>query len=239
MPDNARPAGFPQNAPVIPTNRGVYALWAVFRRDPAHPFVEADGAAAELDQAIHVVTGTGVTVRGIYDVSGFKADTDLMIWMHGEDPRKLQQALRTLRRTHVFHGLIQHWNYMAVTRDAEFNKTHVPAFVQGKEPREWTCVYPFVRSHEWYLIREDARNRMLAEHGRAGHLFTEVLSNTMAAFALGDYEWIVPLESDDLTALVDLMRTLRYVDARLYVTQETPFFTGRRITSAEAAEVLL
>jgi chlorite dismutase len=79
---------------------------------------------------------------------------------------------------------------------------------------------------------------MLAEHGRAGAAYKSVIANTVAAFALGDYEWILPMESDDLTDLVDMMRDLRATDARLHVREEVPFFTGRRIATADVPEVL-
>ena len=79
---------------------------------------------------------------------------------------------------------------------------------------------------------------MLAEHGRRGAAFRSVLANTVASFALGDYEWILPLEADELTDLVDLMRDLRYTEARRHVREEVPFFTGRRIQPAEVVEVL-
>ena len=220
----------------------VYTMWAVFRRVPAPAGAgstapDAD-AATELEQAIARVEEAGVTVRGIYDVSGFKADADLMFWLHGADPAALQAGLRTLRRTALVAGLAPHWNYMAVHREAEFNKRHVPAFVRGVAPRDWISVYPFIRSREWYLLPDEDRSRMLAEHGRRGAQFRGILSNTVAAFALGDYEWVVPIESDSLTEITDMMRALRYVDARLHVVLETPFFTGHRITAAEAVEVV-
>jgi chlorite dismutase len=79
---------------------------------------------------------------------------------------------------------------------------------------------------------------MLAEHGRKGAAFRSVLANTVASFALGDYEWILPLEADELTDLVDMMRELRYTEARRHVREEVPFFTGRRIQPAEVVEVL-
>ena len=79
---------------------------------------------------------------------------------------------------------------------------------------------------------------MLAEHGRAGAAFTGVIANTVASFALGDYEWLLPLEADELTDLVDLMRDLRATDARRHVREEVPFYTGRRVSTAELVEVL-
>ncbi|WP_201778836.1 chlorite dismutase family protein [Streptomyces sp. 150FB] len=58
------------------------------------------------------------------------------------------------------------------------------------------------------------------------------------AFALGDYEWILPLEADDPLDLVDMMRTLRATRARSHVREEAPFFTGRRIELHELYELL-
>jgi chlorite dismutase len=114
----------------------------------------------------------------------------------------------------------------------------VPGFLRGIEPKGWMTIYPFVRSYEWYLLDPGERGRMLAEHGRQGAAFTNVVANTVASFALGDYEWLLPLESDELTDLVDLMRDLRATDARRHVREEVPFYTGRRISTAEIVEVL-
>ena len=79
---------------------------------------------------------------------------------------------------------------------------------------------------------------MLIEHGGKGGAYPGVQANTVASFALGDWEWILALESDELVELVDLMRHLRATEARRHVRDEVPFFTGRRIDVAELAEVL-
>ena len=79
---------------------------------------------------------------------------------------------------------------------------------------------------------------MLREHGVKGAAFKGVIANTVAAFALGDYEWLLPMEADEVTDLVDMMRDLRYTEARRHVREELPFYTGRRVTTREAAEVL-
>jgi chlorite dismutase len=210
-----------------------YTLWAVFRRDPTRP-----GATGILDAEIQAVERAGVTIRGFYDVSSLRADADIMIWLHGPDPQKLQWALRELRRSELLRDLLPTWNALAVHRDAEFSANHLPAFMRGKEPEKWLTVYPFVRSYEWYLLPEDERKAMLARHGRMGAAFPQVLANTVASFALGDYEWILGLEAPELVDLVDLMRHLRGADARLHVREEVPFYTGRRIDPGEIAEVL-
>jgi chlorite dismutase len=208
-----------------------YALWAVLRRDPSRP-----AGTIDLATAIAAVEARDVTIRGFYDVSGLRADADLMIWLHGESPETLQWALRELRRG--LPTLLPTWNAMGVHRDAEFTANHLPAFLRGKEPEAWLTVYPFVRSYEWYLLPDDERRAMLGEHGRKGSEYRQVLANTVAGFALGDYEWILALEAPELVDLVDLMRHLRQTDARRHVREEVPFYTGRRIPAAEIAEVL-
>ncbi|MFI8595550.1 hydrogen peroxide-dependent heme synthase [Microbacterium sp. NPDC078428] len=213
-----------------------FTLWAVWRRNPDAPVTET--GATELEDIVRLIEEGGVTVRGFYDVSGLRADADLMVWLHGDTAEDLQRDLRRLRRTELLKHLLPTWNAMGVHRDAEFNRQHVPGFLRGIPPREWLCLYPFVRSYEWYLLPEEERGRMLAEHGRKGAAFRGVLANTVASFALGDYEWLLPLEADDVVDLVDLMRDLRATDARRHVREEVPFFTGRRLRLDEVPEVL-
>ena len=216
-----------------------YTLWAVFRRDPSR--ISAVGDTAPLDSltaAVAAVEAAGVTVRGFYDVSSLRADADLMIWLHGGAPETIQWALRELRRNAMLAPLLPTWNAMGAHVDAEFSASHLPAFMKGKEPEAWLTVYPFVRSYEWYILPEEERRAMLADHGRKGGAYPQVLANTVASFALGDYEWILALEAPELVDLVDLMRHLRQTEARRHVREEVPFYTGRRIEIADIPEVL-
>jgi chlorite dismutase len=215
-----------------------YTIFAVLGAAAPGVRVIPTGAAEELDAAIARAAGAGVTVRGLYDVTGMRGEAEVMLWLHGEDPAAVQAALRDLRRTGLLRPLVSIWSAMGVHREAEFNKRHIPGYLRGESPRAWLCVYPFVRSYDWYLLADDERAAMLAEHGRKGAAFTDVVANTVSTFALSDYEWLLPLESDELLSLVDLMRALRATEARRHVREEVPFFTGRRVGAAELVEVL-
>ena len=68
--------------------------------------------------------------------------------------------------------------------------------------------------------------------------YPDVRANTVASFALGDYEWILAFEADDLHRIVDLMRELRATDARRHVREELPFYTGTRLPLAELVTTL-
>lgn len=219
-----------------------YAMFSVFALEEALP--EDDDERAQLVTAAESAVREGtpgrpagdLVVRGWYDVSGLRADADLMVWWHGDSVESVQGAYQRLRASELGRHLLPVWSVVALHRPAEFNRAHIPAFLAGEEPRAYLSVYPFVRSYEWYLLPEAERREMLVEHGRAAKDFADVRANTLAAFALGDYEWILAFEADALDRIVDLMRELRAVGARRHVREEIPFYTGPRVTLAEWAE---
>lgn len=212
-----------------------YTLWTVFKRDSD---LDRSEGVAGFDTLVGELAARGVVLRGTYDVSAMRNDADIMVWLHGPKPDDLQEAIRQIRRTYLFAETSIVFSAMGVHRDAEFTRNHSPSFALGKEPEAWLTVYPFVRSYEWYLLPAEERGKMLRDHGMLGRDFPQVLANTVASFALGDWEWILGLEAPELIDLVDLMRHLRYTDARNHVREEIPFYTGKRIDSAQVAEVL-
>jgi hydrogen peroxide-dependent heme synthase len=175
----------------------------------------------------------GVVVRGLYDVAGLRADADLMMWVHGPSLEAVQGAYQRLRASRLGASLTPAWSVVALHRAAEFNRGHVPAFLAGEQPRGYLCVYPFVRSYDWYLLPDDERRVMLRDHGIAAAEYKDVRANTMSTFALSDYEWLLAFEADELHRIVDLMRDLRATEARRHVREEVPFFTGPRVTLAD------
>jgi peroxiredoxin len=202
-------------------------MWSVFRVASPLP---ADRAAlgAEVEELIEQLGAKDVTVRGVYDVSALRADADVMVWWHSASSDALQDAYGRLRRTGLGRHLEPVWSQLALHRPAEFNKSHIPAFLADEQARAFVCVYPFVRSYEWYLLPDEERRAMLAEHGQLARGFPDVRANTVASFALGDYEWMLAFEADELHRIVDLMRELRASTARRHVREEVPFYTGRR-----------
>lgn len=216
----------------------VYALYPVFSAAPelrellASPDERAR-AAREVEELFASWEGT-VQVRGVYSTVGFRADADLMLWLVGPSADEVQRALVEFRRTRVGELLDPMWMFMGVVKPAEFSADHQPAFVKGDPPETYLCVYPFVRTAEWYLLPAEERAELLREHGGAGREFPDILANTTSAFGLGDWEWILAFESAKLDAIVDCIRRLRATKARLYTKEEVPFVTGIRKPVADA-----
>jgi hydrogen peroxide-dependent heme synthase len=200
-----------------------YVLYAAFHVPQPGMAEGADAAEAEA-----ALTSGGVILRGAYSLAGFRAEADLLLWLVGPTADALQDALVAFRHTQLGRALDAVWTNIGVHRDAEFNKAHIPAYLQGEEPRKYLCVYPFVRSLEWYLLEPQERSDMLREHGMMARDYADVRANTVSAFALGDYEWLLAFEAEELTRIVDLLRELRGARARAHMREELPFFTGIR-----------
>ncbi|MEA2460089.1 MAG: hypothetical protein QOH90_266 [Actinomycetota bacterium] len=167
-----------------------------------------------------------VEMRGAYSTAGFRADADLFFWWIARSADDIQDLLVAFRRTQVGRALTQTDQFLGIVRPAEFAKDHLPAFVQGKEPKKYCCIYPYVRTPAWYLLDPQERNQILREHGGAGREFDDVWANTTSAFGLGDWEWILTFEADGPERIVELLRRLRATEARRYTQVEIPFYTG-------------
>ena len=214
----------------------LYAHFLVLR---ATPELRALDAAAR-DQAFHDADvllkewSDRVTLRGAYSTVGLRADADLVLWLIAPSIELIQDLTVALRRTDLGRRLELSHAFTGIVRPAEFTRDHAPAFVRGEAPRRFLCVYPFVRTPEWYLLPPEERAGLLREHGEMGREFPDVLANTTSAFGINDWEWILAFEADDLGRIVDCIRRLREAEARRFTKVEIPFVTGIRKDVPEA-----
>jgi chlorite dismutase len=205
----------------------LYALYPVFKAQAAFRDLDADDAAQEIENLFKEWEGR-IAVRGVYSTVGFRADSDIMLWLIGSSPEEMQGALVQFRRTVAGRLLDPVWMFMGVVKPAEFTSDHSPAFARGEPPKRFLNVYPFVRTSEWYLLPPEERESLLREHGERGRQFPDVLANTTSAFGINDWEWILAFEADDLGRIVECIRALRESPARRYTKEEVPFVTGIR-----------
>lgn len=211
----------------------IYAYYPVFRTaaagDPADPRA-GDDLAQEVDEAeiLFKEWADRITLRGVYSTVAFRPRERLMMWWVAHAPDDIQDLLVAFRRTGLGRRLEQSHAFLGLVRPAEFTADHAPAFVKGDAPRRYLCVYPFVRTPEWYLLPAEERGAMLRDHGDIGRRSPEVLANTTSAFGLNDWEWILAFEADQLESIVESIRELRTAEARRYTKLEVPFITGIR-----------
>jgi chlorite dismutase len=121
--------------------------------------------------------------------------------------------------THSFVGLLQGSPY--VRRDAPAE----PALFSG-DRREYLVVYPFTKSADWYLTPREVRQGIMNEHMRVGHAYPQVDQLLANSFGLGDHDFLVAYETDDLAAFSALVRDLRGTEGRRSVLADSPILVG-------------
>ncbi len=219
----------------------LYTMYAVFRARAGADRLADElrrSAVAEVDAVLEQALAKDVYTRGSYDVGGYRSDADLMFWWTAPNPDDLQEVYQRFRATALGRATEPAWSAMGLHRPAEFNRSHIPAYVRREDPLHYVCVYPFVRSLEWYLLDPAERRAMLAEHGQLAREYEDVRANTVACFGLNDYEWLLAFEADELHRIVDLMRHLRGAAARRHTRVEVPFYTGARKPLADIVTAL-
>ena len=115
-----------------------YTMWAVFTVTDRDALDAARGdAATELTDLLDQATGKGIVTRGCYDLQGMRADADYMLWWVAPTSDELQEMYVNFRRTKLGRASEPVWSAMALHRPAEFNKSHIPAFLAGEEPKNY------------------------------------------------------------------------------------------------------
>ena len=69
---------------------------------------------------------------------------------------------------------------------------------------------------------------MLAEHGMMARDYPDVRANTVACFALNDYEWMLAFEADELHRIVGSHASPAGRPRPAAHAGGDPFYTGRR-----------
>jgi chlorite dismutase len=126
------------------------------------------------------------------------------------------------------------YSYLGAALGTRYTSDHAPAFVKGVPPKRFLSVYPFVKTHEWYQLPFEERRAAMAEHGRMGREYPDILTNTISSYGLGDHEFVVAFESDDVPDMVRMVEHLRPAASRPYTKLDTPIFLGVRKDVGEA-----
>lgn len=204
------PAAIPSEALESGVPETTFSLFAAFRVSSSHPVVldgrDVPGIVRELEDVSREIDDEGVVVRGWYDVSGVRSDADVLVWLQGAAPEDLQWSLRQLRRTAIVQPLIRTWSTLGVVVDAA---------AADEAPKQWLSV-------------SGASDRPCLAGASAA-----VSVQSAATCGIGDTDWIVTSEADELVWIVD---HLRDAGDRSGVTGGT--IAGRLIDPAEMVEVL-
>ncbi len=170
-----------------------------------------------------------LTIRS-YSLVGMRADAEMMLWCASPTLEQVQEMAAQLARTQLGAYLETTHSYLAMTRRSIYIDDHDHA---GSESRTrvrpmnkpYLFVYPFVKTHAWYQLSMEARQRMMEEHFKVGHKYPDVRIHTSYSYGLDDQEFVLGFEADSPARFLDLVMELRHAEQRPYTERDVPIFT--------------
>jgi len=177
-------------------------------------------AAAEFGNLFDIAS-TKMKIR-TYSTIGLRKNSDFMIWMISDTIKKIQILTSKIYST-VFGKYIEISDlFLSAARGSTYANSVTPGFMTEEEPMKYNIVYPFIKSREWYLLPFQDRKKMMDEHIAVGRQFPSIRLNTSYSFGLGDQDFMLAFETDDLMDFQDLIVKLRETQVSKYVVKDTP-----------------
>ncbi|HEU0165230.1 MAG TPA: chlorite dismutase family protein, partial [Thermomicrobiales bacterium] len=154
-----------------------------------------DAATSQLTSMLNELPDD-VVLRGSYSSLGLTPDVELILWAVAPKLEQLQRLAIGVDRTTIGHYLRLQKIYFGSAGISQYDPTHGPAFLLGKDPKRYLSVYPFTKTPDWFLLPYEERRRLMIEHGQMGRDYPSILTNTVNSFGVADQEFIVALEDD-------------------------------------------
>jgi chlorite dismutase len=230
-PPTAAPEARPQSA-AAPAIQRQFVNFAFYKLDPAFrrlPENEKREARAEFAAVINQRRPGLICLT--YSTVGLRPDADLLLWRIGTTSDEFQTQTAAINKTRLAGYLTTPWSFVSMTKRSQYidkvdpfhtaeSRTHI---IPGK--RKYLFVYPFVKTRDWYLLPQPARQEIMDVHIRAGNKYPSVKLNTTYSFGLDDQDFVVAFETEEPKDFLDLVMELRETQSSKYTQRDTPIFT--------------
>ena len=209
-----------------------FVKYSFFKVDPQWRRLSPGERSHSKNEFAEVVAEfTGSVTMASYSLAGTRGDVDFMLWKISPTLEPLNDLLAQLHKTQLGSYLEMPHSYLAMTRRSPYVDTHQHEGQEGASStmriigRKYLFIYPFVKTHDWYQLSLEERQRMMSQHFTIGHKYPDVKISTAYSFGLDDQEFVLGFETDDPASFLDLVTDLRESEARPYTERDTPIFT--------------
>jgi len=153
-------------------------------------------------------------------------DAEFLFWFAAETVEEIQNVISKLYLTVFGKYIIPSRVYLSCTRSSTYaRKGTLPSFVLGNEPQKYVIVYPFTKTREWYLLPQAQSQKMMDQHINVSEKYPQVTLNTTYSFGIGDQDFMLAFECDNLVDFQNLIMELRQTKVSAYVAVDTPMIT--------------
>ena len=173
----------------------------------------------------NVIINSGIKFRS-YSTLGLRDDADFLFWFAAESVDEIQNVISKLYLTVFGKYITPSHVYLSCTRPSTYARKGTPSsFVVGNEPKKYVIVYPFTKTREWYLLPQEQRQKMMDQHINVSEKYPQVTLNTTYSFGIGDQDFTLAFECDNLVDFQNLIMELRQTKVSAYVAVDTPMIT--------------
>ena len=206
-------------------NEQYFFNFSFFKLDPKWRWM-ADLAKEESAKEVeNIIMNSGVKFRS-YSTLGLRYDAEFLFWFAAESIDEIQNVISKLYLTVFGKYILPSSVYLSFTRPSSYaKKGTVSSFVLGNEPQKFVIVYPFTKTREWYLLPQAQRQKMMDQHISVSEKYPQVTLNTTYSFGIGDQDFMLAFECEDLRDFQNLIMDLRQTKVSAYVAIDTPMIT--------------
>jgi len=199
--------------------------FSFFKIDPKWRWM-ADLAKEESAKEVeNIILNSGIKFRS-YSTLGLRDDAEFLFWFAAETIDEIQNVISKLYLTVFGKYIIPSRVYLSCTRPSTYaRKGTLSSFVLGNEPQKFVIVYPFTKTREWYLLPQAQRQKLMDQHINVSEKHPQVTLNTTYSFGIGDQDFMLAFECDDLVDFQNLIMELRQTKVSAYVAVDTPMIT--------------
>lgn len=201
----------------------LYLNFSFYKVDPKWRWLNdigKDEAAKEFSSLIDIAN-TKMKVM-TYSTIGMRKESDFMLWSISDSVEKIQVLSSKVYTTVLGKYIDTSEVYLSASRPSIYSNKITPSFMEDDKPLKYNIVYPFVKSREWYLLPFGKRSEMMKEHINVGKKFPQIRLNTSYSFGMGDQDFMLAFETDNLMDFQDLIMNLRETQVNRYVVRDTP-----------------
>ncbi len=158
-----------------------------------------------------------------YSTIGLRHDAEFMIWSISPSLENIQIFASKIYST-IFGKYVEPTNtFLSLTRRSIYSNQAKLGFELDDDAQlKYVVVYPFIKSREWYLLPFEKRKQLMDEHIKVGRKYPEIRLNTTYSFGIGDQDFMLAFETEDLSKFQDLIMDLRETQVSRYILKDIP-----------------
>jgi chlorite dismutase len=207
-------------------SRFVHAL--ALGLDGAWRRLDREDRCASAEDFARVLAAQSAVTTYTYSTIGLKPGADVLLWSLGPSVDALEQTAAAVLRSRLGAWMTVRHSFLGVIQQSQYVKRPTAQeqslFSGGRSA--YLVVYPFTKSTDWYLLPKDERQRVMNEHMKVGHRYSQVRQLLANSFGVDDMDFLVAYETDDLAAFGELVRELRGTESRRSTVRDTPIITA-------------